>query len=94
MISTDGSALNNGWENATAGVGVWYADNSYHNIVLELKTQGAKIASNSRAELGAILEALRQNEDDDLVIESDSLTSLRAICNLSNKHEDLNWSGI
>jgi ribonuclease HI len=86
--------LNNGWENATVGVGVWYADNSYHNIALKLKTQGTKTVSNSRAELGAILEALRQNEDDDLVIESDSLTSLRAICNLSNTHEDLNWSGI
>jgi ribonuclease HI len=93
-ISTDGSALNNGWENTTAGVGVWYADNSYCNIALKLKTQGTKTVSNLRAELGAILEALRQNEDNDLVIESDSLTSLRAICNLSNTHEDLNWSGI
>ena len=37
-----------------------------------------RTASNSRAELGAILEALRQNESDDR-IESDSLTSLRAI---------------
>ena len=30
-------------------------------------------ASNSRAELGAILETLRQNERDNLIIESDSL---------------------
>jgi hypothetical protein len=61
-ISTDGSAIRNGWENATAGVGIWYADGSRRNVALRLENQGEKIASNSRAELGAILEALRQNQ--------------------------------
>jgi len=56
--------------------------------------QGPKPASNSRAELGAILEALSQNESDDLEIESDSLTSLRAICTYADKYEDLNWSDV
>jgi len=56
--------------------------------------RGPRPASNSRAELGAILEALRQNESDDLEIESDSLTSLRAICTYANKYEDLNWSDV
>ena len=74
----------NGWENATAGIGVWYADGSKRNIKIKIVTTGNKTASNSQAELGAILEALRQNETDDLEIESDSLTSLRAICNLSD----------
>ena len=52
---------------------------------------GLKFASNSRAELGAILEALRQNERDDLEIESEPgpLTSLRAICNLSENTKTL-----
>jgi len=54
--------------------------------------QGSKPPSNSRAELGAILEALRRNESDDLEIESDSLTSLRAIYTYADKYEDLNWS--
>jgi len=27
-ISMDRSAINNGWENASAGMGVWYADGS------------------------------------------------------------------
>jgi hypothetical protein len=88
-ISTDGSAIKNGWENATAGVGVWYGDGDERNISLRLESNGTKTASNSRAELGAILEALRQNNEDDLVIESDSLTSLRAICNQSDKYEDM-----
>ena len=65
---------------------------------MRLENTGLRFASNSRAELGAILEALRQNERDDLEIESDSLTSLRAICNLSEKYEDINrrhnWEGI
>ena len=30
----------------------------------------------------------------DLAIESDSLTSLRAICNYSKKYEDTNWAGV
>ena len=62
------------------------------SIRLGLDNHGDKIASNSWAELGAILEVLRQNETDDLEIESDSLTSLRAICILSPRYEDLNWS--
>ena len=93
-ISTDGSTIRNGWENASAGIGVWYEDGSGRNISMELKNNGTDIASNSRAELGAILEALRQNEEDDLEIESDSLTSLRAICTHAEKYEDQNWSGV
>ena len=61
---------------------------------MRLENTGLRFASNSRAELGAILEALRQNERDDLEIESDSLTSLRAICNLSEEYEDRNLVGI
>ena len=41
--------------------------------------------------LGAILEVLGQNETDDLEIETDSLTSLRAICTHSDRYEDLNF---
>ena len=74
-ISTDRSAIRNGQENATAGVGVWHAHGSERNISLKYVNHGTSVASNSRAELGATLEALRQNEKDDLEIESDSLAS-------------------
>ena len=90
-INTDGSAIRNGWENAIAGIGVWYDNGSNRNIALRLESQERKYASNSRAELCAILEALKQNETDDLKILSDSLTSLRAICTDSAKYEDQNW---
>ena len=59
-----------------------------------LDPRGEAYASNSRAELGAILETLRQNERDNLIIESDSLSSLRAICKDLIKYKDLNWNRI
>jgi len=61
---------------------------------MKLTNHDLRTVSNSRAEFGAILEELRQNETDDLEIESDSLTSLRAICSHLEKYEDLNWHGI
>jgi len=95
-IYTDGSAIHNGWENASAGIGVWYADGCRENISMHmsLTNQGEEAPSNSRAELGAILEALRRNEVDDLEIESDSLTSLRAICVDAEGYEDRAWLGV
>ncbi len=47
-----------------------------------------------RAELSAILEVLRQNKVDDLIIESDLLFNLRAICIDSVKYKDQGWYGI
>ena len=93
-INTDGSAIKNGWENASAGIGVWYADGSRWNIALKLENQQNHPTSNSRVELSAILEALRQNEEEDLVIESDSLSSLRAICTDLVRYKDQGWYGI
>ena len=94
LSTDDGPAIRNVWENASAGIGVWYAHGSAQDIVLKLENQGENKASNSRAELGAILEALRQNVTDDLEVEYHSLSSLRVICNLSERYEDLNWYGI
>ena len=85
--------IKNGWENASAGTGVWYADGNRRNIALKIESTQNHPASNSRAELSAILEALRQNEVDDLIIESDSLSSLRAICSDSVRYEDQGWHG-
>jgi len=85
-ISTNGSAINYGWENTTAGLGVWYTDGCQKNITMSLTNHGEDVASNSRAELGAILEALRQNETDDLEI----VLSLRAICSDATKYKDRN----
>ena len=77
-----------------AGTGVWYVDGSRRNKALKLENQEDKYASNSRAELSAILEALRQNEADDLEILSEPPSSPRAIRKESDKFEDLNWNGM
>jgi len=61
---------------------------------MSLTNQSKEAPSNSRAELGAILEALRRNEVDDLEIESDSLTSLRAICVDAEGYKDRDWLGV
>jgi len=61
---------------------------------MKLMNHKSRIAFNLQAELGAILEALRQNKSDNLDIGSDSLTSLRAICSNSEKYKDPNWQGI
>jgi len=58
MISTDGSAIHNCWENTTAGVGVWYTNGCRKNILMSLTNHGENAVSNVRAELGAILKAL------------------------------------
>ena len=73
-----------------AGIGIWYSDGDQQNSRIKLESAGSRTSSNSQAKLGAILEALRQNESGKLVIESDPLTSLRVICNLSEKYEDTN----
>ena len=93
-VNTDGSATKNGWENAKAGISVWYADGSRRHIALKLESHAGASTSNSRGEPGAILETLRQNKTDDLLIESDSLSSLRAICKDSIRYEDLDRNGV
>ena len=69
-VNTDGSATDNRWENTKAWIGIWYTNGSRWNIALKLELHARASTSNSRAELGVILEMLRQNEMDDLLIES------------------------
>jgi ribonuclease HI len=87
-IYTDGSTKRNGWENSTAGIGNWHAEDSDRNQSLALAGAGQ---TNQRAELAAIALALQSNGGDDLLIFSDSLTSLNAICGSITKWEDIGW---
>jgi ribonuclease HI len=91
-IHTDGSAELNGWENSTAGIGNWYGEDSDQNLGLKLD---GIVQTNQRAELTAILAALRSNSsDDDLLIYSDSLTSLNILCNKIEHYEDMGWHNV
>ncbi|KIM20577.1 hypothetical protein M408DRAFT_31572, partial [Serendipita vermifera MAFF 305830] len=86
-----GSANNNGWENSTAGIGIWHAPNSDRNYALRLPGDGQ---SNQRAELAAILLALQTNSKDDILIYSDSQTNLDGICKRIKTWEDLGWHNV
>jgi len=88
---TDGSATLNGWENCSAGIGIWHKPGSDWNT--EMKLEGLT-RSNQRAELAAIAQILRVNPRDDIVILSDSLTSLTAITKDITKWEDIGWTDI
>lgn len=91
-IYTDGSSLLNGWENSTAGIGNWHREDSMRNVALKLS---GPAQTNQRAELAAILAALQFNSsDDDLLIYSDSLTSLSTICHKLQRYEDIGWNKV
>lgn len=55
-VYTDGSARNNGNTNATAGIGIWYAENDPRNRALRLPQH---LNTNNAAELMAILFVLQ-----------------------------------
>lgn len=66
--------------------------NGMHNGPENPQTKsGLLVSFKEVTTLGAILEVLGQNKTDDLEIESDSRTSLRAICIHSDRYEDLNF---
>lgn len=68
-IYTDGGCSKNGSTNAVAGIGVYFENGEYENI--SKKIEGKQ--TNNRAELTAILEALKTVDiKNDIVIHTDS----------------------
>lgn len=59
MINTDGSAMRNEWENASASIGVWYANGSRLDISLNLENHRNNPASNLRTKLSTIKQRRR-----------------------------------
>lgn len=53
-VYTDGSCSNNGNENASAGIGVWFGDDDDRNLSEKLEGE----QSNNRAEIQAVIRAL------------------------------------
>jgi len=82
-VFTDGACINNGRKNARGGSGVFYQENSSRNISIPVP----KPATNNKAELLAILEALKEFESElqdnqNICIISDSKYSLYCITSL------------
>ena len=58
-VYTDGGCLNNGNKNAIAGCGIYFAKDDKRNTSLKLKNKNNYNATNNRAELKAILHAIK-----------------------------------
>lgn len=87
-VYTDGGCSNNGFKNASAGIGIYFEDGQYQNV--SKKIQGKQ--TNNRAELTAILEALKiVHTNEDVLIHTDSEYSINGITGINkiHKNEDL-----
>lgn len=85
IFYTDGSSLKNGSENSPTGIGIWHTDGSEYNKAL--KVSGGD-GTNQRAEMIAIIIAVKQALQNDLTIISDSKTTLEGILKHVKTWED------
>lgn len=84
-VWTDGASRNNGKRGAKAGYGIYFADNDPRNVSRKLEPDQEQ--TNQRAELRAILEAMRiivadenySREKHRIIIISDSMYSINCI---------------
>ena len=88
-VFTDGACTNNGKENASAGSGVWYAEDDPRN-------QSARVPhkeqSNQTGELYAVLLAVKNHPpNEDLCVVSDSRYVIDGLTKHSRKWEDRGW---
>ena len=95
-VYTDGSALDNGEENAQAGAGVFFDKDSVFNVAQPLQG-GAKLQTNNRGELTAILVALQVVEEDiaeghrPVIIGTDSAYSISMAGDCGRKARARGW---
>ena len=88
-VYTDGACLNNGDDNASAGLGVWYGDNDHRNLSLRVPLEEQ---SNQTGELMAILMAVRNHPpNEDLKIKSDSKYAIDGLTKNNKRWEKRNW---
>jgi len=90
-IYTDGSCTQNGMENAKCGAGIWINDNNSENKAVNIQ-EGNK--TNQRAELIAIIEAIKIAKNENVTIFTDSLTCIENITENIMKWEDKDWSNV
>jgi ribonuclease HI len=87
-VYTDGSCTMNGMENAQCGAGIWFGEGNINNKAVNI-TEGNK--TNQRAELIAIIEAIKQTENKNVTITTDSMTCIENITENLQKWEDKSW---
>lgn len=78
-IYTDGSCINNGKKYARAGIGVYFGENDPRNV----SEKFTDTPTNQRAELYAIIKAIRLIKDDEfknkIIIHTDSMYSINCV---------------
>ena len=88
-VFTDGACINNGRENASAGSGVWYANDDPRNRSVRVPHEEQ---SNQTGELYAILLAVRNHPtNEDLRIVSDSRYAIDGLTKHLKHWEDRGW---
>ena len=91
-VYTDGSCINNGSEDATAGSGVWYGEDDPRNLACHLSS---KHNTNNAGEIVAVLLVAQTNEDNtELNICSDSAYTIDALTVNLEKFESNGWIGV
>ena len=85
-VYTDGGCDSNGAKDAKAGIGVFFGENDQRNVSKRI----TGLQTNNRAELSAIIEALRitLNYEQDVLIHTDSEYSMKGIKGI-NKIKDV-----
>jgi len=94
-VYTDGACKNNGKENATAAIGVYFSENDSRNVSRRIKGK----QTNNVAEVKAIIEVYKIlkkeiNSGQKIFIVSDSIYAIRAATTYGNKVEINNYQGI
>ena len=89
VVYTDGSCINNGKENAMAGIGIYFGDNDCRNVSKRITGK----QTNNTAELTAIIVAYDILKDDinnnkKILIGTDSIYSIRCCTSYGKKIAD------
>ena len=88
-VYTDGACLNNGEENTSAGLGVWYGDEDTRNLSMKVPTHEQ---SNQTGELLAVLMAVKNHPpNEDLKIISDSKYVIDGLTKNRGRWETRDW---
>jgi ribonuclease HI/endonuclease/exonuclease/phosphatase family metal-dependent hydrolase len=87
-IYTDGSSFRNGATNAEAGIGIWVEDHPEENTSIRMEVP---TPNNQKAELAAILIALRKHKESPIEIRTDSETAVLGITKHATNWEDIGW---
>ncbi|OJT14670.1 Transposon TX1 uncharacterized 149 kDa protein [Trametes pubescens] len=86
-VATDGSCLRNGDRDAVAGVGVFVGEGDRRNVSMRLPEHLEQ--SNQTAEIAAMVSAARiWQANTNLVIETDSKTTMQSVTELRRRQED------